>query len=87
MPFGPSNDSDDAETTRPVGAKKIRGAAARNHREKEAREEREKTRLEAANKRKGRAERRRIEGMSYLLSHFTPLVSSLPPYPIARVLN
>ncbi|KFX93851.1 hypothetical protein V490_04639 [Pseudogymnoascus sp. VKM F-3557] len=60
--FGPANDSgDDAETTRPVGAKKIRGAAARNHREKEAREEREKTRLEAANKRKGRAERRRIE--------------------------
>ncbi|KFY14316.1 hypothetical protein V492_02692, partial [Pseudogymnoascus sp. VKM F-4246] len=58
--FGPENDSD-AETTRPVGAKKIRGAAARNHREKEAREEREKTRLEAANKRKGRAERRRVE--------------------------
>ncbi|OBT57626.1 hypothetical protein VE04_05033, partial [Pseudogymnoascus sp. 24MN13] len=42
-------------------AKKIRGAAARNHREKEAREEREKTRLEAANKRKGRAERRRVD--------------------------
>ncbi|ELR04893.1 hypothetical protein GMDG_00152 [Pseudogymnoascus destructans 20631-21] len=62
-PFGPSNDSDDAETTRPVGAKKIRGAAARNHREKEAREEREKTRLEAANKRKGRAERRRVDDL------------------------
>ncbi|KAF7955721.1 hypothetical protein EAE96_004645 [Botrytis aclada] len=42
-------------------AKKIRGAAAKNHREKELREERERSRLEAANKRKGRAERRRIE--------------------------
>ncbi|KFY28684.1 hypothetical protein V493_02803, partial [Pseudogymnoascus sp. VKM F-4281 (FW-2241)] len=61
--FGPANESDDAEAARPVGAKKIRGAAARNHREKEAREEREKTRLEAANKRKGRAERRRIEDL------------------------
>ncbi|KFY74519.1 hypothetical protein V499_05458, partial [Pseudogymnoascus sp. VKM F-103] len=73
-PFGPSNDSDDAEATRPVGAKKIRGAAARNHREKEAREEREKTRLEAANKRKGRAERRRVDDLE-------PPEDLLPPQP------
>ncbi|OBT77682.1 hypothetical protein VF21_03701 [Pseudogymnoascus sp. 05NY08] len=73
-PFGPSNDSDDAEASRPVGAKKIRGAAARNHREKEAREEREKTRLEAANKRKGRAERRRVDDLE-------PPEDLLPPQP------
>ena len=42
--------------------KKIRGAAARNHKEKAEREERERSRQEAANKRKGRAERRRIDG-------------------------
>ncbi|MCJ1481878.1 hypothetical protein MMC06_002038 [Schaereria dolodes] len=42
------------------GAKKIRGAAARNHREKELRDrekEREKERADAAGRRKGRAER------------------------------
>ncbi|KAG9237665.1 hypothetical protein BJ875DRAFT_481079 [Amylocarpus encephaloides] len=54
-------DSDDGTNGRPTGAKKIRGAAARNHREKEMREEREKSRQEAANKRKGRAERRRVD--------------------------
>lgn len=35
---------------------------ARSHREKEIRDERERSRLEAANKRKGRAERRRMDG-------------------------
>jgi len=55
-------DSDDGTNGKTTGAKKIRGAAARNHREKELREERERSRLEAANKRKGRAERRRVEG-------------------------
>ncbi|KAK0105116.1 hypothetical protein ONS95_004522 [Cadophora gregata] len=54
-------DSDDGTNGKPTGAKKIRGAAARNHKEKELREERERSRLEAANKRKGRAERRRVE--------------------------
>jgi len=54
-------DSDDGTNGKTTGAKKIRGAAARNHREKELREERERSRLEAANKRKGRAERRRVE--------------------------
>jgi hypothetical protein len=58
---GAIEDSDD-EKSRNNGPKKIRGAAARNHREKEAREERERQRLEAATKRKGRAERRRVEG-------------------------
>lgn len=58
--------------------KKIRGAAARNHREKELREERERARLEAANKRKGRAERRRVDG--------TLSPSSCPPsYPTHSV--
>lgn len=58
----PQVDSDDGTNGRPGPAKKIRGAAARNHREKELREERERTRQEAASKRKGRAERRRIDG-------------------------
>jgi hypothetical protein len=61
-PFTSQNDSDDGANGRVGGAKKIRGAAARNHREKEAREERERSRLQAANKRANRAERRRIEG-------------------------
>lgn len=60
-------------------AKKIRGAAARNHREKELREEREKARLEAANKRKGRAERRRVDGT------LSPSSSCPPPFPIHSV--
>ena len=60
--------------------KKIRGAAARNHREKELREERERARLEAANKRKGRADRRRVDG--------TLSPSSCPPsYPFHSVLR
>ncbi|CAG8948851.1 hypothetical protein HYFRA_00001974 [Hymenoscyphus fraxineus] len=63
----PQAESDDGINGRPIGAKKIRGAAARNHREKEMREEREKSRQEAANKRKGRAERRRIEGRRSML--------------------
>ncbi|RDL40832.1 FYVE zinc finger [Venustampulla echinocandica] len=57
----PLADSDDGTNGRQTGARKIRGAAARNHREKEMREERERTRQEAANKRKGRAERRRVD--------------------------
>ncbi|KAL2062209.1 hypothetical protein VTL71DRAFT_6475 [Oculimacula yallundae] len=59
--FESQADSDDGANGKPSGAKKIRGAAARNHKEKELREEREKSRQEAANKRKGRAERRRVE--------------------------
>ncbi|TVY48548.1 putative histone deacetylase complex subunit [Lachnellula occidentalis] len=57
----PQADSDDETSGRQGAAKKIRGAAARNHREKELREEREKSRQEAATKRKGRAERRRVD--------------------------
>ena len=57
-----SEDGTNLTNGRNGGAKKIRGAAAKNHREKELREERERSRLEAATKRKGRAERRRIEG-------------------------
>lgn len=57
-------DSDDGMNGRNNGSRKSRGAAARNNREKEIREEKERSRLEAANKRKGRAERRRAEGKS-----------------------
>ncbi|TVY65539.1 putative histone deacetylase complex subunit cti6 [Lachnellula suecica] len=57
----PQAESDTETNGRQGGAKKIRGAAARNHREKELREERERSRLEAATKRKGRAERRRVD--------------------------
>jgi hypothetical protein len=60
--FTSQADSDDGASGRPNVGKKIRGAAARNHREKEMREELERSRQEAANKRKGRAERRRIDG-------------------------
>lgn len=50
------------------GTKRIRGAAARNHKEKELREEKERQRIEAANKRKGRADRRRVDGMVDIIS-------------------
>ncbi len=60
--FGSQADSEDGTNGRTAGAKKIRGAAARNHRDKELREERERSRQEAAKKRMGRAERRRVEG-------------------------
>ena len=62
--FTLQNDSDDGTNAR-NGGKRIRGAAARNHKEKELRDERERLRAEAANKRKGRADRRRVDGMSY----------------------
>jgi hypothetical protein len=61
--FASKDDSDDPLSSRNGTKGRIRGAAARNHKEKEAREERERSRQEAANKRKGRAERRRIDGM------------------------
>ena len=61
--FASQNDSDDGTNARNGGGKRIRGAAARNHREKELREEKERIRAEAANKRKGRADRRRVDGM------------------------
>lgn len=57
-------------------AKKIRGAAAKNHREKELREERERSRLEAATKRKGRAERRRIEGQHVQMHNYLAITHS-----------
>jgi hypothetical protein len=60
--FASQADSDDGTNGKTSVTKKIRGAAARNHKEKELREERERLRQEAANKRKGRAERRRIDG-------------------------
>ena len=61
--FASQNDSDDGANVRNGGTKRIRGAAARNHKEKELREEKERQRVEAANKRKGRADRRRVDGM------------------------
>ena len=56
-----------------LNPKRIRGAAARNHREKEMRDrekEREKERADAAGRRKGRAERRRGDGMAFPMSPF-----------------
>jgi len=73
--FASQAESDDGTAVRTTGAKKIRGAAARNHKEKEQREEKERQRLEAKKKREGRAERRRIEGMSYCYQSVAPLTS------------
>jgi hypothetical protein len=58
-----SSDEEGQDATSSKGTKKTpRGAAARSQKEKEQREQREKERMEAANKRKGRADRRRAEG-------------------------
>lgn len=64
----PSNspviESEDDSTKASAPKQKPRGAAARSQREKEQREkEREQERTEAANRRKGRAERRKADGM------------------------
>ncbi|KAF8862641.1 hypothetical protein BDZ45DRAFT_738964 [Acephala macrosclerotiorum] len=69
-------DSDDGTNGRISTAKKIRGAAARNHKEKEAREERERARKEAAQKRMGRAERRRVDDSDP--SEDAPLATKVP---------
>ncbi|KAG7291718.1 hypothetical protein NEMBOFW57_001737 [Staphylotrichum longicolle] len=63
-----AEDSDEAETTGRNGAAKSKSrvaAAARNQRVEKASEkdERERQRIETANKRKGRADRRRADGM------------------------
>jgi hypothetical protein len=63
----PSNspvlESEDETPQNNAAKQKPRGAAARSQREKEIREkERERERAEAANRRKGRAERRKAEG-------------------------
>ncbi|KAK4225113.1 putative histone deacetylase complex subunit cti6 [Podospora fimiseda] len=61
-----ADDSDDACITirsLPPKTKSRSATAARNQREKFEREEKERLRAEAANKRKGRAERRRADGM------------------------
>jgi hypothetical protein len=53
------------DSTKTAPKQKPRGAAARSQRDKETREkERDKERTEAANRRKGRAERRKADGMS-----------------------
>lgn len=58
-----SSDEEGQDAASNKGTKKTpRGAAARSQKEKEQREQREKDRVEAANKRKGRADRRRAEG-------------------------
>lgn len=58
-----SSDEEGHDATSSKGTKKTpRGAAARSQKEKEQREQRERERMEAANKRKGRADRRRAEG-------------------------
>ena len=60
------NESEQDSPQKPAtnGAKKIRGAAARNHAAKEAREkEQERERQEAVTRRKGRSDKRVLEGM------------------------
>lgn len=68
----PSNspviESEDDSTKASAPKQKPRGAAARSQREKEQREkEREQERTEAANRRKGRAERRKADGISQMV--------------------
>jgi hypothetical protein len=61
----PVLESEDDSTKTSAPKQKPRGAAARSQRDKETREkERDKERTEAANRRKGRAERRKADGMS-----------------------
>ncbi|KAF2743321.1 hypothetical protein M011DRAFT_410818 [Sporormia fimetaria CBS 119925] len=57
----PVIETEDENQKAPAMKQKPRGAAARSQREKELREK-ERERAEAANRRKGRAERRKIEG-------------------------
>lgn len=68
LPNADSDEEGDQSTKAPTGShKKMRGAAARNHRDKEIRdreEKRERERADAAGRRKGRAERRRGDGIS-----------------------
>lgn len=62
----PRDADSDNETEKPEKTKSIRGAAARNHRNKEVRDreaQREKERADALGGRKGRAERRRGDGI------------------------
>jgi hypothetical protein len=59
----PVLESDDEGSKNAAPKQKPRGAAARSQREKEQRDkERERERAEAANRRKGRAERRKVDG-------------------------
>lgn len=57
-----SGEQSDDETQTRSTSKKARNA--RNHRERSEKEDKDRQRQEAANKRKGRAERRRAEGAS-----------------------
>ena len=63
----PVLESDDESSKNAAPRQKPRGAAARSQREKEQRErERDRERAEAANRRKGRAERRKGDGMIHI---------------------
>lgn len=65
----PVLESEDDSTKASAPKQKPRGAAARSQRDKEQREkERERERSEAATRRKGRAERRKLEGM-FVIRH------------------
>ncbi|KAH7113217.1 PHD-finger motif-containing protein-like protein [Dendryphion nanum] len=76
----PVLESDDDSTKPAMTKQKPRGAAARSQREKELRDkERERERTEAANRRKGRAERRKadeVEALESTLVEETPVVPS-----------
>jgi hypothetical protein len=67
----PVLESEDDSTRASAPRQKPRGAAARSQHQKELREkDKEKERTEAASRRKGRAERRKVDGMLFTLLHF-----------------
>ncbi|CAO2653964.1 Nn.00g106970.m01.CDS01 [Neocucurbitaria sp. VM-36] len=82
----PSNspvlESEDDSTKASAPKQKPRGAAARSQREKEQREkEREQERTEAANRRKGRAERRKADELAGIEHEPTPTPAEEPTMP------
>jgi hypothetical protein len=60
-PSNPASNEDQSDNLNDKKKQAPRGAAARSQREKELREK-HKERIDAATKRKGRAERRRVDG-------------------------
>ncbi|KAF2015603.1 hypothetical protein BU24DRAFT_461841 [Aaosphaeria arxii CBS 175.79] len=74
----PVLESDDDMSKPLIAKQKPRGAAARSQREKELRDkERERERAEAANRRKGRAERRKADDIE--IPEVTPTEEPAPP--------
>lgn len=79
----PVLESDDDSTKPAMTKQKPRGAAARSQREKELRDkERERERTEAANRRKGRAERRKADDAE--APEETPVEEAVIPQPVSE---